>query len=279
MSSTSTSSVQVAIRVRPFLSAEAGNARCVEIIHNGGIRIGGEQGAQFTFDFCLGVSGNNNNNNTQQYVYQTCIEPMTMSCLAGYNATIFAYGQTGSGKTFTVLGGSSQEAEGILPRALRDLFARLECARDKGSSNHTNDSEESEKMGDDDDSPQRFQFEVRLQFLELYGEEVRDLLSPAHNLTKLSIRDYGNGGEPEVVGASEVVVSSPEEALLLLERGSFRRYDFFILFSLFFENDCLMSNYIYCGSFFSNGTTILLSTTCIFSFILHLYMNTHVVLL
>eukprot|EP00816_Leptocylindrus_hargravesii_P003918 CAMPEP_0196820284 /NCGR_PEP_ID=MMETSP1362-20130617/74631_1 /TAXON_ID=163516 /ORGANISM="Leptocylindrus danicus, Strain CCMP1856" /LENGTH=92 /DNA_ID=CAMNT_0042199107 /DNA_START=169 /DNA_END=444 /DNA_ORIENTATION=+ len=84
---------------------------------------------------------------------------MTMSCLAGYNATIFAYGQTGSGKTHTVLGGSTHDTEGILPRALRDLFARLEQARDNGTHNNCNSNHNSseekgeEKMGTNCNEP------------------------------------------------------------------------------------------------------------------------------
>jgi Kinesin motor domain len=32
------------------------------------------------------------------------VKKVTMSCLEGYNGTIFMYGQTGSGKTYTMLG-------------------------------------------------------------------------------------------------------------------------------------------------------------------------------
>ena len=52
--------------------------------------------------------------------------------LEGYSATVFAYGQTGSGKTYTMAGQEeklareegiiSDESEGIIPRAFRNLW-------------------------------------------------------------------------------------------------------------------------------------------------------------
>ncbi|NXM66577.1 KIF17 protein, partial [Serilophus lunatus] len=71
----------------------------------------------------------------------------------GYNGTIFAYGQTGSGKSFTVqgaLGPSSQK--GIVPRAFEHIFESIQCAENA-------------------------KFLVRASYLEIYNEDVRDLLA------------------------------------------------------------------------------------------------------
>ena len=74
--------------------------------------------------------------------------------LEGYNGTIFAYGQTGTGKTHTMSGGEGDEKErGIMPRSFEDVFRRIE-----------GDSEQT-------------QFLIRASYLEIYNEEVRDLLS------------------------------------------------------------------------------------------------------
>ena len=53
---------------------------------------------------------------------------MITSVVDGYNVTIFAYGQTGSGKTHTMSGGggSVDDEEGVIPRAIRELFEVLE---------------------------------------------------------------------------------------------------------------------------------------------------------
>ncbi len=74
--------------------------------------------------------------------------------LEGYNGTIFAYGQTGTGKTHTMTGLIEiQEERGIMPRSFEDIFKSIA-----------------------DDSNQT-QFLVRASYLEIYNEEVRDLLS------------------------------------------------------------------------------------------------------
>ena len=67
-----------------------------------------------------------------------------------------------------------------------------------------------------------FEFTVRVQFLELYGEEIRDLLTSTASAEKLSIRDIGTD-EPEVVGATSQSVESAEESLRCLTKGMMRR--------------------------------------------------------
>ena len=168
-------------------------------------------------------------------MFTDAVKPLVEACLKGYNATVVAYGQTGSGKTFTILGpsaesmlaeeitnqdGSSKGSNGagsqagVIPRALRDLFNRLETTRKKYQLMSNVDLVKK-------DANKPYEYEVRVQFLELYGEEIRDLLS--NSSTKLVIRDGGGGVEPEVIGASEVTVTSAEEALLCLTRGTLRR--------------------------------------------------------
>jgi hypothetical protein len=76
--------------------------------------------------------------------------------MEGYNGTIFAYGQTGSGKTHTMNGPSSNPdpvERGILPRAFCHIFQNIETAQENS------------------------RFLVRASFLEIYNEEIRDLLS------------------------------------------------------------------------------------------------------
>lgn len=74
--------------------------------------------------------------------------------LEGYNGTIFAYGQTGTGKTHTMSGSETNPKEkGIMPRAFDDVFKSIEYDSVKT------------------------QFLVRASYLEIYNEEIRDLLS------------------------------------------------------------------------------------------------------
>ncbi len=66
-----------------------------------------------------------------------------------------------------------------------------------------------------------FDYAVKLQFLELYGEEIRDLLATSSKQQKIVIRDAA--GDSEVIGATEVSVSNAQEAMVCLTRGMLRR--------------------------------------------------------
>ncbi len=97
--------------------------------------------------------------NSQEDLFDVCGRNLVLGCFAGYNATILAYGQTGSGKTHTMGTGStvglSADQVGIVPRVFDFIFEELV--------NRQRLSEFS-------------QFEVKVQFLELYGEDLHDLL-------------------------------------------------------------------------------------------------------
>jgi hypothetical protein len=134
----------------------------------------------------------------------TCSINVAVAAFEGFNATILAYGQTGSGKTFT-MGSSSdmamnEEAQGIIPRVIRNLF-QLICAKEE-------------------EDP-RSAYKIRVQFLEIYGEDIKDLLDQTRS-SKVTIREMRNG-EVFVTGAREEFVSSYEQMMKSLEDGSRNR--------------------------------------------------------
>lgn len=122
--------------------------------------------------------------------------------LAGYNCTIFAYGQTGTGKTYTMSGdmtdtlGILSDDAGIIPRTLYSLFHKLE------------DTEST----------------VKCSFIELYNEELRDLLSAEEN-AKLKIYENEKKGHAAtlVQGMEETFIDSATTGIKLLQMGSHRR--------------------------------------------------------
>ncbi|KAK9762349.1 hypothetical protein K7432_012004 [Basidiobolus ranarum] len=119
----------------------------------------------------------------------------------GFNATILAYGQTSSGKTFTMGTGSRKhtafEAQGIIPRAVKTLFDVL------------------------NNSPGSFQ--VRVSYLEIYNEELIDLLAAYEGMrSQISIREDPRGNI-YWTGVREAVVHSPDDVLNYLECGSLAR--------------------------------------------------------
>jgi kinesin family protein 4/21/27 len=89
------------------------------------------------------------------------VKNQILGCFHGYNATVLAYGQTGSGKTFTMGSGNTKgirdEDQGIIPRVIGTLFQEIEARKSKA------------------------EFIVKCQFLEIYNEELHDLLDPSQS--------------------------------------------------------------------------------------------------
>ena len=140
---------------------------------------------------------------SQQEVFQqTFLEQGIIDdVLRGYESTVFAYGQTGTGKTFTMEGElASAELQGVIPRATSEMFARL--ARCEWS-------------------------EVKASYLEIYCEELCDLLLPHDHAdgAKLSlVEDKSKRGKGVFChGLSEATVANEREVLELIHRAGERR--------------------------------------------------------
>nr|XP_051689622.1 kinesin-like protein KIF27 isoform X3 [Oryctolagus cuniculus] len=189
--------VKVAVRIRPLLCKEVlhNHQVCVRVIPNTQQIIIGRDRV-FTFDFVFGK------NSTQDEVYNTCIKPLVLSLIEGYNATVFAYGQTGSGKTYTIGGGHVASVvegqKGIIPRAIQEIFQSI-------SENPSVD------------------FDVKVSYIEVYKEDLRDLLELETSMKDLHIRE-DEKGNTVIVGAKECHVESADEVMSLLEMGNASRH-------------------------------------------------------
>ncbi|KAF1621187.1 UNVERIFIED_CONTAM: Kinesin-like protein KIF27, partial [Eudyptes robustus] len=189
--------VKVAVRIRPLLSKEVlhNHQVCVRLVPNTHQIIIGKDRV-FTFDFVFGK------NSTQEEVYTVCIKPLLVSLTEGYNATVFAYGQTGSGKTYTIGGGHiasvAENEKGIIPRAIQELFQHI-------SENRNID------------------FYVKVSYIEVYKEELRDLLELETSVKELHIRE-DEKGNTVIVGAKEFQVECADEVISLLESGNAARH-------------------------------------------------------
>ncbi|KAI1177354.1 P-loop containing nucleoside triphosphate hydrolase protein [Nemania sp. FL0916] len=141
----------------------------------------------------------------QSMIYEDVVKPILEEMLSGYNCTIFAYGQTGTGKTYTMSGdmedtfGLLSDAAGIIPRVLRSLFKKL-------------DAEGTESF-------------VKCSFIELYNEELRDLMSVEDNAKLKIFDDASRKGHATTVvqGMEEAHISSAAEGIKLLQEGSLKR--------------------------------------------------------
>lgn len=89
-------------------------------------------------------------------MFDTCVKNLVLGCFQGYNATVLAYGQTGSGKTFTMGSGYTigikEQDLGIIPRVIRLIFDEVDKRKHKA------------------------EFIIKCTFLEIYNEELHDLL-------------------------------------------------------------------------------------------------------
>ncbi|KAJ2236285.1 hypothetical protein H4R99_005421 [Coemansia sp. RSA 1722] len=152
----------------------------------------------FKFDYAFGADA------SQTGVYETAIAPLLQRFVEGYNVTILAYGQTSSGKTFTMGtdaddAGDAGDDTGIVPRALAFLFAWTQAQAGAAS--------------------------VRVSFLEVYNEELIDLVAVTQYRgvrPPIFIREDSKGNI-QWTGVKEVAVGDARGALALLAAGSRER--------------------------------------------------------
>ena len=165
--------VQVVVRCRPFNQKERDESRknIIDIdtsLFQVSIRnptAPEEEPKSFTYNRAF------DENTQQKLFYEDCCFSLVESVLEGFNATIFAYGQTGCGKSFTMQGpNNSVEMRGVIPNAFNHIFEAI-----KGTN--------------------EVQYLLRCSYLEIYNEEIRDLLVHDHkNAPKCEIKeDPGKG--------------------------------------------------------------------------------------
>ncbi|UNI23425.1 Kinesin- motor protein [Purpureocillium takamizusanense] len=141
----------------------------------------------------------------QNMIFDDTVKPILEEMLAGYNCTIFAYGQTGTGKTYTMSGdmtetlGMLSDEAGIIPRVLQQLFQKLEI----------DDSENC----------------VKCSFIELYNEELRDLLSVEESAKLKIFDDVSRKGHAGTIiqGMEEKHITNASEGIKVLQDGSLKR--------------------------------------------------------
>ena len=151
------------VRCRPLFGKEIREARNQIVdcdVRRGEVRIDnpktpGDPPKQFTFD------GVYDHTSTQKEIFEGCALPIVRAAIEGYNGTIFCYGQTGTGKTHTMEGKDEPENErGLIPNTFETVFGDID-ALEAANKN----------------------FLVRASFLEIYNENVRDLLGKDQSRT------------------------------------------------------------------------------------------------
>ncbi|KAJ3123214.1 Kinesin-like protein kif19 [Nowakowskiella sp. JEL0407] len=139
-------------------------------------------------------------------VYEKTTKPQIDWVLNGFNASVFAYGATGAGKTHTMLGTESNP--GVMALALIDLFDRIDNRNIVRPSNQSVKSGKTKLNG---------VYDVSMSYLEIYNENIRDLLSSKPGY--LDLREDSKGGIT-VTGITRINARSADEILTQLRLGN-----------------------------------------------------------
>ncbi|XP_058160220.1 kinesin-like protein KIF17 isoform X3 [Dasypus novemcinctus] len=171
------------LNCQPVVTVDCARGQC--FIQNPGAA--DEPPKQFTFDGAYYME------HFTEQIYNEIAYPLVEGVTEGYNGTIFAYGQTGSGKSFTMQGLSEPPSQrGIIPRAFEHIFESVQCAENT-------------------------KFLVRASYLEIYNEDVRDLLG-TDTKQKLELKEHPEKGV-YVKGLSMHTVHSVAQCERVMETG------------------------------------------------------------
>lgn len=128
-------------------------------------------------------------------MYERTAKTLMNPLFKGYNGCVFAYGATGTGKTYTMLGNS--EKPGLCNLSLQEIFEKIDQKTDTDNV-------------------------VKVSYVEIYNENIRDLLSPKETGRYLDLRDDPLKGVT-IAGATEIIVENVEQVMNLLLMGNKRR--------------------------------------------------------
>ncbi|XP_026508882.1 chromosome-associated kinesin KIF4A [Terrapene carolina triunguis] len=186
--------VRVVLRCRPLVPKEIseGCQMCLSFVpEEQQVIVGNDK--SFTYDFVFDPSAE------QEEVFNTSVAPLIRGIFKGYNATVLAYGQTGSGKTYSMGGTYTADQEheptvGVIPRVIKLLFQEKERRLE-------------------------WEFTLKVSYLEIYNEDILDLLSPSRERSQISIREDPKEGI-KIVGLTERDVACAQDTILCLEQGN-----------------------------------------------------------
>ncbi|KAI0208840.1 Kinesin-like protein KIF12 [Lamellibrachia satsuma] len=192
--------INVVVRVRPQSQQDIGRAEkmIIQFPGDGALWIDNAvQTKSFTFNVTFEPEA------TQEDVFENCgVKKLINMALGGYSCTAFAFGQTGSGKTHTITGPPdlfpgnhwrNPDQYGLIPRSFYYLFHLIEKQAPKTA------------------------FRLTASFLEIYNEQVIDLLDPNHR-KNLQVRWSKNRGF-YVENLFVVECETRDDLIAVLEEG------------------------------------------------------------
>ncbi|ODV58122.1 kinesin family protein, partial [Ascoidea rubescens DSM 1968] len=194
-SNTNTGNVKVIARFRPENEQELSDPFASQVVtfsSNKTVNFkSNDTTCSFTFDRVFSQAS------TQLEIFDYSINQTVNDLFKGYNGTILAYGQTGSGKTYTMMGKDIEDidSKGLIPRITERIFEYIV------------------------DSSSDIEFTVGVSYMEIYMEQIRDLLVSPRSQAKLSIHEDKENGI-YVKGLKKIYVSSVDDIYDVMRQGS-----------------------------------------------------------
>jgi kinesin family protein 5 len=198
-------SVMVVCRFRPHNNKLDGSTRAESNVHFSddprSCEVLDHEGRAFRFSFDHVF----NTGTTQRDVYNVVGRPLLDAFFQGHNATILSYGHRGAGKTHTMIGPIDElhgycddpDLKGLIPRMAEDIFSKIEEADQYGN------------------------FVIKVSYVEIYSEKVRDLLHPEKNNLQIGEEEAGRG--VFIQDVTEVYVNRLEQMIELMAQGAANR--------------------------------------------------------
>ncbi|CAF3790803.1 unnamed protein product [Rotaria sordida] len=211
-------SIKVGVRVRPFNQREKDRSAKLIIKMQGKStfiidpKAPQDEPKQFSFDYSYwshdgfvelpsGILEADNSLSpyaSQQRVFDDLGRDVLKNAFDGFNCSLFAYGQTGSGKSYSMIGYGVNH--GIVPIICDELFREMQNKKDKST-----------------------RYEVSFSMLEIYNEQVRDLLTKEFPKGGLSVRQHPTSGYFYPQGLRILPVGSYNDIELRISEGTENR--------------------------------------------------------
>ena len=198
---TNSENIKVCLRIRPMSLQEKSrnDVACIEPVSNEQLILKHKNlRRSYTFNLVFGQES------SQEDIFFNCsIDKLIDSALDGYSVTIFAYGQTGSGKTYTIMGRDdainekilkNNKYSGIMPKSINYIWSTVSRRKEK--------------------------FYIKVSFLEIYNEQINDLLNPTN--ANLQIRWEQKQGF-FVEGLLVIECKKPEDIVEIILQGTKNR--------------------------------------------------------
>ncbi|ESU44521.1 Kinesin motor domain protein, partial [Giardia duodenalis] len=218
---------RVVVRIRPLIDREkAAGDRIIVSASDTQVMIKEQTGNaaidtyapqhRFTFDRVFGPS------TTQEEIFEGYVKDTVELVLQGINSTVFTYGQTSSGKTYTMVGGSSPQTLGIIPRAVVKIFDIIALNSGDKTVPYSSQLAEEERLQinaqDGDILRVRRKYLLWVSYMQIYNESINDLLG--QDPTKdIRVRENSKN-ETFCDGLTEHICKTPADILRLVQRGN-----------------------------------------------------------